>query len=134
MAMNNLAFVLHDSGEFAAAEKIYREVLVVQRKLLGEDHPDIAKVLNNLAAVLHDKGDTKEAERYARESLAMYRRVHGPEHPDVAQGLNNLARWLQESGNTVESESMYREALEDCFARARSGDLRVVVGATYPLS
>ena len=28
----------------------------------------------------------------------------------------------------------YREALEDCFARAARGELRVVVGRTYPLS
>ena len=28
----------------------------------------------------------------------------------------------------------YREALEDCFARAARGELRVVVGKTYPLS
>jgi NADPH:quinone reductase len=28
---------------------------------------------------------------------------------------------------------LYREALEDCFARAARGELRVVVGATYPL-
>jgi NADPH2:quinone reductase len=30
--------------------------------------------------------------------------------------------------------ALYREALEDCFARAARGELRVVTGETYPLS
>jgi NADPH:quinone reductase len=36
--------------------------------------------------------------------------------------------------HVMERPTMYREALEDLFARAARGDLRVVVGATYPLS
>jgi len=36
--------------------------------------------------------------------------------------------------HVIERPEMYREALADCFDRARSGSLRVVVGATYPLS
>jgi tetratricopeptide (TPR) repeat protein len=83
----------------------------MQKKLLGDDHSDIARVLNNLAAVLQDKGDAKEAERYARDSLAMYRRIHGKEHHDVAQGLNNLARIVQDRGDLTDAESMFREAL-----------------------
>jgi NADPH2:quinone reductase len=37
-------------------------------------------------------------------------------------------------GHVTERPEMYREALEDCFARARRGELRVHVGRTYPLS
>jgi NADPH:quinone reductase len=36
--------------------------------------------------------------------------------------------------HVMQRPALYREALEDLFARAARGDLRVVVGATYPLS
>jgi NADPH:quinone reductase len=36
--------------------------------------------------------------------------------------------------HVIERPTLYREALEDLFARAAAGELRVVVGATYPLS
>lgn len=36
--------------------------------------------------------------------------------------------------HVIERPELYREALEDCFARAQRGELRVVVGETYPLS
>ena len=36
-------------------------------------------------------------------------------------------------GHVTERPERYREALEDCFERARRGELRVVVGRTYPL-
>jgi NADPH2:quinone reductase len=36
--------------------------------------------------------------------------------------------------HVIERPERYREALTDCFERARRGELRVVVGATYPLS
>lgn len=36
--------------------------------------------------------------------------------------------------HVIERPALYREALEDCFARAAAGDLRVVVGETYALS
>ena len=36
--------------------------------------------------------------------------------------------------HVIERPELYRRALEDCFDRARRGELRVVVGRTYPLS
>ncbi len=49
----------------------------MQRKLLGDDHPDVALALNNLAFVLHDKGNVAGARGMMRESLEMYRRAVG---------------------------------------------------------
>jgi NADPH2:quinone reductase len=39
--------------------------------------------------------------------------------------------WLS---HTMQRPAMFAEALSDVFARAVRGDLRVVVGETYPLS
>ncbi len=39
--------------------------------------------------------------------------------------------WLS---HTLQQPALFAEALSDCFARAARGELRVVVGETYPLS
>jgi NADPH2:quinone reductase len=49
----------------------------------------------------------------------------------LRRSLSVVGLWIN---HVVERPEMYREALEDCFARARRGELRVVVGETYALS
>ena len=71
----------------------------MRRRLLGNEHADVAKSLNNLAIVLYEKGDFAEAEALHREALAMRRRLLGNEHPDVATSLNNLANMLHSKGD-----------------------------------
>ncbi|MDZ7905984.1 MAG: tetratricopeptide repeat protein [Cypionkella sp.] len=36
------------------AEPLYRQAMEIDRKTLGEDHPDYATSLNNLAGLLQD--------------------------------------------------------------------------------
>jgi tetratricopeptide (TPR) repeat protein len=112
IAMNNLAFTLHDQGELEQAEKMYRDVLAMQRKLLGNDHPDVALALNNLATVQRDRGDLEGAIASSTESLDIYRRAHGGQHPSVARGLLNLAVYERERGNLAAAETMLRESLD----------------------
>ena len=50
---------------------MYREALAMRRKLLGNEHPDVATTLNGLAWVLAVKGKLAEAETMYREALAM---------------------------------------------------------------
>ena len=63
----------------------------MKRKLLGNEHPSVARSLNNLATMLNGQRKLKEAETIHREALAMQRKLLGNEHPDVATSLNNLA-------------------------------------------
>jgi serine/threonine protein kinase/Tfp pilus assembly protein PilF len=106
-----VAGVLQAEGNLAEAETAYREVLAMQRKLLGNEHPDVATSLNNLANMLRQRHDLAEAETMYREALAMRRKLLGNEHPDVATSLHNLASLLLERGDVAEAETMYREAL-----------------------
>ena len=68
-----------------------REVLGVQRRVLGPEHPHTLKTMSNLATSLRDQGKRAEAEPMFRELLDVRRRVLGPEHPDTLVTLSNLA-------------------------------------------
>ena len=82
-----------------------------RQRLLGDEHPDVARSLNNLALLYKSQGRNTEAEPLYRQALEMFQRLLGDEHPDVAQSLNNLALLYQSQGRYTEAEPLYRQAL-----------------------
>jgi hypothetical protein len=70
---------------------IYREVLVVKRRVLGPEHPDTLTTANNLAHALDNQGKHAEAATLFREAIVIQRRVLGPEHPGTLATAANLA-------------------------------------------
>ena len=68
-----------------------REVLGVQRRVLGPEHPHTLTTMSNLATSLRDQGKRAKAEPMFRELLDVRRRVLGPEHPDTLATVKNLA-------------------------------------------
>jgi tetratricopeptide (TPR) repeat protein len=104
--MNKLAAWLCDR-----AEPLFRRALKIDKKSLGPDHPDVARVLNNLAELLRDTKRLAEAEPLFRRALKIEKRSLGPDHPDVARVLNNLAVLLCDTNRPAEAEPLYRRAL-----------------------
>ena len=67
--MDNLANILQYEGRYAEAERLHRETLDVQRRVLGPDHPDTADSPYNLGCMMVRKGDLKEALSLLREAV-----------------------------------------------------------------
>ena len=111
-ALNEHAITLQAQGRVAEAEALYREALEIDRKTIGEAHPDYAIRLNNLAGVVEDQGRYAEAETLYREALEIGRKTIGEAHPDYGTRLNNLAGVVKVRGRYAEAEGLYREALE----------------------
>ena len=42
-------------GKLDEAKPLYKESLAIRKKVLGEEHPDVAQSLNNLAQLLQDQ-------------------------------------------------------------------------------
>lgn len=57
-----------EQGNLSVADRLYKEVLVIDEKLYGPDHPDVATDLNNRALLL-------EAQVGLRKSQAKITRV-----------------------------------------------------------
>jgi nephrocystin-3 len=109
--LNNLALLLDDQGDYAAAEPLYRRALAIAEKALGAEHPQNGTSLNNLASLLRTQGDYAAAEPLFRRALAMAEKALGPEHPDTGTSLNNLAILLNDQGDYAGAEPLYRRAL-----------------------
>ena len=46
---------LSAQGKLAEAEPLYKEALAIDKKVYGDEHPEVATDLNNLAALLSDQ-------------------------------------------------------------------------------
>ena len=84
----------------------------MQRRVLGQEHPDTLSSASNLAAMLGSQEKYAEAERINLELLGVRRRVLGDEHPDTLTSANNLATALALQGKYAEAEEMGRAVLE----------------------
>ena len=69
-------------GKLDEAEPLYRESLAIDKKVYGEEHPEVAIGLNNLAILLWTQdNDSEEAARLGLQALAICEKALGPDHP-----------------------------------------------------
>ena len=139
--LNSVAYVLYNLQRYDEAEPLYRQVVTLRRRTLGE-HVQTAQGLNDYAALLLADGRADESIAMHREALAMRRRLLGDEHPHVAQSLSQIGWALQTQGRYADAEAFYREALvtrqryfgEHHVSVANSllmlGEVRALQGAT----
>jgi tetratricopeptide (TPR) repeat protein len=69
MSMVDLAEDLDDLHRYPEAEKLYRQTLEIQRRILGPDHPQTAGTKYNLACNLALSGHREEALAVLRDAL-----------------------------------------------------------------
>src|SRR5262249_53483800 len=60
-ALNYLANLYRDKGDYAQAEPLLRRALAIREKTLGAEHPLTATSLNSLASLHEATGDTSQA-------------------------------------------------------------------------
>jgi tetratricopeptide (TPR) repeat protein len=106
--LSTLADVERHSGDFAGAERDYREALRIAR-VVGHDE-QIAEGTGNLAALALDLEDWPKAEKLARRALTLSERLQRQEL--IATACNYLARSLLEQGEKDEALPYARRAVE----------------------
>ena len=84
----------------------------IRKRILGEAHPDYARILNMLGRMFDDQGDYARAEPLYRQALEIKKNALGASHPDYATGLNILALFYADHGDHARAEPLYRQALE----------------------
>ena len=107
-----LGYHLYAIGDYPGAYPNFQKALEINRKVLGEEHPDTASSLNNLGALLQAMGEYEGARPYYEKALEIRRKVLGEEHPDTASSLNNLGFLLRAMGDYEGARPYYEKALE----------------------
>lgn len=89
------AIQLHQQGQLADAEQLYRQILAVA--------PNNPSALHLLGLIQRQSGRLDEAERLVRASVAA--------HPGYAEAHNNLGNILRDEGRAEEAVACHRAAL-----------------------
>jgi CHAT domain-containing protein/tetratricopeptide (TPR) repeat protein len=110
-ALNNLAVIYSNKGDFAKAEPLLQRALSMLERVLGPEHPNVGDSLNNLASLYRNRGDYAKAEPLLQRALSMLERVLGPEHPKITDPLNNLALLYKDRGDFAKAEPLLQRAL-----------------------
>jgi tetratricopeptide (TPR) repeat protein len=120
-ALNDLGLMLRDHGDYDESEKLLREALAMEQRLVGDRHAQTALYLNNLAQVMQLRGDLPGAASTFRQALDIQRALLGNTHRDVANTLNNLAFVLSDQGDIRGALQTEGEAL-DIYRKLFPGD------------
>jgi tetratricopeptide (TPR) repeat protein len=112
-ALNNLAQLNQDKGDYTKAEPLFLSALALQEKVLGPEHPDVAQSLNNLATLYLNKGAYAKAEPLYRRALLILEKVLSPEHFLIAGTLNNLGVFYRNTGDYAKAEPLLLRALSN---------------------
>ena len=101
----------HKEGDLVAAASDYQEALKIRRKILGEEHPDVATSLQVVAGIFREQGRYSEAEEMLQESLMTQTQLLGEEHPNVADILDSLGLVYHAQGRYSEAEPLFQRSL-----------------------
>ncbi|MFC1573283.1 CHAT domain-containing protein, partial [Candidatus Eisenbacteria bacterium] len=107
--------------QYEAASKAVTEALEIRRRLLGEEHPDVAECIYIKARIFADQEMYDKAVPLYRQALSIRRKTLNDEHPKVVDTLWSLAAALRigtavlfqqtEATNLVEAASLMAEVL-----------------------
>src|SRR4030095_4449038 len=87
-------------------------VIDVQRRILGDEHPNMLLSMNGLALLYDLQHKNAEAELLYTKVIESQRRVLGAEHPDTLGTMNTRAVLYVKQGKNVEAEPLATKAEE----------------------
>ena len=96
-----------------------RRSLAIREKVLGPDHPDVARSLNNMADLYERQKRYADAEPLYRRALAIRERAVGLDHPETATSTNNLAYLLRLEDKTADALPLLNRLIASGRAQSR---------------
>src|SRR5206468_10113615 len=89
----------------------FREALAMQRRLLGDRHPDVAWSFYHVAGILLNRGKLVEAEAESREAVTKFTALAGKNKPVYPLALDLLTDVLRAEGKFAQAAALAQEAL-----------------------
>ena len=108
--LNAAAELSYAFEEFQETGHLLEQVLTIQEKLLGPEHPDLAQTLNNLGVLRHTQGRQFEAEAFYLWALEICEAHRDPLNQDAVNLMQNYAAFLHEEGRNLEADAVKARA------------------------
>ena len=126
--LTELANVTFYQGQYDLSEKLNKQALEIDQRLLGDDNPAAAQELNNLGAIEMNRGNYPNSEAYYRRALAITEAWYGTDHPETAANMTALAQPLTFDKQEAEAQSLLERALE--IQKRVNGPVNATVATT----
>ena len=126
VAMQNLAFLLHDKGDDHAAELLLREAVALQRDQLGESHKALAVPLGHLGMTLVMQGNDEEGAHRYREAIVIHPALLTEGGPQRAETRGVYGLLIQRTGRYDEAEQHLLASVEVMRDRLGPADNRTL--------
>ena len=75
-------------GEYNQTIELYEKALWIRKKILGEDHADVATIYSKLASVYNRLGEYNQAKELYEKALTIRRKIFCEDHAHVATSFN----------------------------------------------
>ena len=98
-------------GEYNQAKELHEKALTIYKKILGEDHADVATSYNNLALVYERLGEYNQSKELHEKALIIRKKIFGEDHADVATSYSNLALVYHTLGEYNQAKEVHEKAL-----------------------
>ncbi|HLK90337.1 MAG TPA: serine/threonine-protein kinase [Polyangia bacterium] len=128
--LNNIGCAYSVQQDDGSAVKELAESVALKKKLLGDDHTDVALSDGNLGNVLFSMGRYEEALMHNGTALSIFERRLGLGHPQLARALDNRGEILNALGRYADGRKAYERAAA-IWERELGGDAGVLA---YPLT
>lgn len=124
--MNELAGLYTYRNDYERAATLYRAALDIDRRALGNDHPQVGMHVQNLAFILQSQGRLSEAAPLFTESLQILSKVLGETHPTTLDATANYGRFLHRRGDLQQAEQVLARVVD--LDRKARGEQHPFVG------
>jgi eukaryotic-like serine/threonine-protein kinase len=121
-------------GDEVRAESLYTEWLEAERRLHGDNHPEVAKCRSWVGWAILPQGDFRRALAIFREAEAQQRKLLGDRHPFLSYALEGRGCSLLFLGDFTGAEAALREATEVAHQKHGSDNNGLCTRATFTLA
>jgi len=125
-ARDDIVWKDRSNGTFDETARLNLTALEIQRKILGDDNPAVAKTLSSFGELMRQRGKLTESETLLKAALSIQRKLLGGNNPEILPTLRSLVRTLEGEGKWAEAEIAEREVLSSWRTRAGNEDPEMV--------
>jgi len=129
--LNNLGSLYHNWGRYNEANALLRAALPILITQVGQDDPEVAKIINNLGYLSTLRAELSEVQALLQESIRIFVLKYGPRNAQLLNPLNNFARYYTRKKKYNDAEGALSEAFS--IGSDKFGGKHPWIGRTYDL-